>query len=176
MTGAIMPRFRNYTYVIPSRELRYPTLGKGESFSNMPWMGICQFPVGYTSETWLEEWHSNQWSIYISVISKNCYPQQKSLEDIRPDSSCWPNEQTKLHHYRSHFPNCLESPDRRLDHNRVGSSGLMSEDVNVGHQHGETVFFFNVWGISHFFFKGDWSFSSCFFYSKGFESEYMCCL
>ena len=33
-----------YTYIyiyIPSRELTYPTLGKGKSSSNMPWMGIC---------------------------------------------------------------------------------------------------------------------------------------
>ena len=38
--------YDRYKYVIlqtniPSRELRYPTLGTGKSSSNMPWMGIC---------------------------------------------------------------------------------------------------------------------------------------
>ena len=32
---------------IPSRELTYPTFGKGKSSSKVPWEGICWFPGGY---------------------------------------------------------------------------------------------------------------------------------
>ena len=32
---------------IPSRELTYPTWGKGKSSSKVPFYGICQFPGGY---------------------------------------------------------------------------------------------------------------------------------
>ena len=33
--------FKEVSSRIPSRELTYPTLGKGKSSSNMPWVGIC---------------------------------------------------------------------------------------------------------------------------------------
>ena len=35
------------TEVLPSRELTYPTLGKGKSSSKCHFWGICQFPGGY---------------------------------------------------------------------------------------------------------------------------------
>jgi len=30
-----------HLWKVPSRELTYPTLGKGKSSSKMPWWGIC---------------------------------------------------------------------------------------------------------------------------------------
>lgn len=34
-------------YLLPSSELKYPTLGKGELSSKEPWDGICWFPEGF---------------------------------------------------------------------------------------------------------------------------------
>ena len=38
---------KGHIWMLPSRELTYPTLGKGKTSSKCHFLGICQFPGGY---------------------------------------------------------------------------------------------------------------------------------
>ena len=48
LSTSFLEQMNSLYFGIPSRELTYPTWGKGKSFSRIPWVGICWFPGGYS--------------------------------------------------------------------------------------------------------------------------------
>jgi len=44
--GSVFFKWHWKCTVIASREVTYLAVGKGKSSSNIPWVGICQFPGG----------------------------------------------------------------------------------------------------------------------------------
>ena len=54
-------------YQIPSRELTYPTLGKGKSSSKCQFWGICSFPGGYIIRILLSTNRLNWW-LWFSLL------------------------------------------------------------------------------------------------------------
>ena len=64
---------------VPSRELTYPTLGKGKSSSNCHFWGICWFPGGYHKWQTRCSFHSLQWFKSLLTIWHLSSGQQKTL-------------------------------------------------------------------------------------------------